>query len=65
MNNRPVITDNDSTLVGTGVGLELQYKQNLNIRVDWGVALTDVNAGTTSLAKEGDSRVHISATVLY
>ena len=65
INNKPVITDNNSTLVGTGVGLELQYKQNLNIRCDWGIALTGVDSGNTALVKEGDSRFHISATILY
>jgi hemolysin activation/secretion protein len=53
--------ERDVTLVGTGVGVELQYKSNLNLRVDWGVALTDV----PDLVTAGSNRFHISATFLY
>jgi hemolysin activation/secretion protein len=51
------------TLVGTGLGVELQYKQHLNIRVDWGVALNSVPdpEGVTA----GSNRFHISLTLLY
>ena len=36
--------ENDETLVGVGVGTELQVKQNLSLRVDWGFPLTDLAA---------------------
>jgi hemolysin activation/secretion protein len=50
-------------LVGAGVGLEFQFLQNVNLRLDWGFALQDVR-GTESV-DSGDSRVHLSATFLY
>jgi hemolysin activation/secretion protein len=51
----------DSTLVGTGVGIELQFRQNFNVRVDWGVALT----GIKDEVDAGSNRFHISSTILY
>lgn len=52
--------ENDETLVGVGVGAELQVKQNLSVRVDWGFALTELEGQNTD-----DSRVHISATFMW
>jgi hemolysin activation/secretion protein len=52
--------ENNATLLGAGIGLELQFKQNFNFRVDWGVPLTDVPG-----VNAGESRVHFSATLLY
>ncbi|HVS70505.1 MAG TPA: ShlB/FhaC/HecB family hemolysin secretion/activation protein [Phycisphaerae bacterium] len=53
--------EQDQTLAGTGLGIELQYKQNFNVRVDWGFALIDV----PDQVQAGDNRVHVSATFLY
>jgi hemolysin activation/secretion protein len=53
--------EKDATLVGTGVGMELQYKQNFNVRVDWGAALTDL----PDEVRAGSNRFHISSTILY
>jgi hemolysin activation/secretion protein len=53
--------EEDRTLAGTGVGVELQYKQNLNIRVDWGFALIGIHDEVSA----GENRVHVSATLLY
>jgi hemolysin activation/secretion protein len=52
--------ERNASLVGVGLGLELQFKQNFNLRVDWGVPLTDVEG-----VDAGQSRVHFSATLLY
>ena len=69
---RSLKTDRESfefneTLVGTGVGVELVYKTNLNVRVDWAVALHDAGAdGAGGFdAQEGSNRFHIAATILY
>jgi outer membrane protein assembly factor BamA len=59
-NDKPSFEQN-YTLVGTGLGLELQYKQNFNLRVDWGVALNSV----ADQVSAGSNRFHISATFLY
>ncbi len=53
--------EENNTLVGTGVGLELQIKQNFNIRVDWGIALESV----PGVVEGGSNRFHIIATFLY
>lgn len=62
--------DLHNTLFGTGVGVELQIKRNFVARLDWGVALTDVDeivggADITTGAESGDTQLHFSATVLY
>jgi hemolysin activation/secretion protein len=53
--------EQNDTLVGIGVGAELQFKQNATLRVDWGFALSDVQNEVDS----GDNRVHVVFTVLY
>lgn len=52
--------ESDKTLVGPGIGLELQYRRNINLRVDWGIAAND-----TPRTDAGESRVHFVATFLY
>lgn len=53
--------ERDESLLGTGIGLELVYRRNLSIRVDWGVVLEPV----TGKAERGDNRFHIVATLLF
>jgi len=66
MYSDPQSFERNGTLVGTGVGLELQYKQNFNFRIDWGIALNDLkNPDPTQQVTEGSNRFHISATILY
>lgn len=36
----------DSTLVGVGLGAELSFTRRFNVRVDWGVALVDLEDAT-------------------
>ena len=43
-----------------GPGIELQYRRNMTLRADWGIAGRD--AGT---AKSGDNRVHFALTIVY
>ena len=62
-NDRFGLFEQNNTLVGAGVGVEFQLLQNFNLRVDWGFALHDVDG--TERVDSGDSRVHISATLLY
>jgi len=61
VNSDPTVFEHNNTLVGTGVGIELLYKQNFNFRVDWGVALTSI----PGQVEAGSNRFHISATFLY
>src|SRR3989440_4052338 len=53
--------ENNDTLVGTGVGVELQFKQNMTLRLDWGFALSSIENEVNS----GDNRLHVVFTVLY
>ena len=54
------VGEQDENLLGVGVGAELQVRRNLNLRLDYGWALQD--AGDVD---EGDTRLHLQATVLY
>ena len=47
--------------MGAGVGVEVQFKQNATLRLDWGFALNDIPNEVNS----GDNRVHVVFTVLY
>jgi len=53
--------ESDDTLVGTGVGAELSFRRNFSLRVDWGVALKDIEDEVTA----GSNRFHISVTILF
>lgn len=55
-------SEHDQTLVGWGLGVELQLYQNVIVRTDWGQALRDVRGGGT---RAGDHRFHISITLIY
>jgi hemolysin activation/secretion protein len=54
----------DSTLVGTGVGVELQFRQNVSIRLDWGFALTGATNGSETV-NPGHNQLHFILTLLY
>jgi hemolysin activation/secretion protein len=63
---KPESPEQDTTLVGTGVGVEFQLKQNFSIRVDWGFALEGVGEkGSKDRVEPGDNRVHVTAILLY
>ena len=53
-------TERNETLVGTGVGAELQIRKNLSVRLDWGFALSP-----TQDTKAGSSVVHFVLTLAY
>ena len=57
-----IFTETEDTLVGAGVGLELQLTRNFNLRADWGFALNDL---ATQNVHAGSNRFHIVATLLY
>jgi len=56
--------EKDATLVGTGVGAELRLLDNLNLRLDWGVAVTDAENSSESV-EAGDWRLHFAATLRF
>lgn len=63
--DRVPLVETDATLVGVGLGAELRVKNNLTLRVDYGVGLTGVGEGLSRRADSGDSHLHFMATILY
>lgn len=55
--------ESDETLISTGLGIELFVGKNINLRVDWGVVLSEVEEPTH--VTPGSSRVHFVVTVLF
>ncbi len=70
-NNDRQAGEDDETLIGAGLGAELVFRRNLSVRLDWGIALHDTEAGQTVNGEfspdwtAGRSRVHLVATILY
>lgn len=62
-NDRFGLFEQNNTLIGAGVGVEVQLLSNFNLRMDLGFALHDVDG--TERVDSGDTRLHISATLLY
>ena len=62
----------NETIWGTGVGVEFQWKRNVLMRLDWGVALSQVgdpNSASDAIRRDsvdkGDNRFHFLFTILY
>jgi hypothetical protein len=53
------------TLMSTGIGLEWQFSRYVNLRVDWGIPLRDLDTTTEHVEAGRDSRVHFVATIIY
>lgn len=59
------LAERNLTLVGTGVGVEVAVKQNVSIRCDVGLALTDLKTSEVTWAKAGDVRAHVVANFFW
>jgi hypothetical protein len=55
----------NQTLVGAGVGAELQIRSNFRARIDWAAALKDTNGNISNGADVGDSEIHVLFSILY
>lgn len=53
------------TLVGVGVGVEAQIKQNITLRLDYGIALTPIGVDASRTTDVGDSRLHFMAQFVF
>jgi len=62
---RTAQNEDNHTLMGTGIGVELQFSRYVNFRVDWGIPLRNLETSTESVNAGGDSRVHFVATFIY
>jgi hemolysin activation/secretion protein len=57
--------ETNATLVGVGVGAELQFRDNMDIRVDYGDALTPIKDAQTgqALVNQGSTQVSVVFTL--
>jgi hemolysin activation/secretion protein len=53
------------TLVGIGVGIETQLRSNVSLRLDYGMALTNIGQGAGQTTEVGDTRLHFSAQFVF
>ncbi len=64
-------TEVDEDLASVGLGIEFQMWRNVNLRVDWGYPIMDVNQPVNGIKSggqpvdSGDSRFHLSATLSF
>jgi len=56
--------ERDLTLVSFGIGSELVFKRNINLRIDWGFAGRGVDNGTDDI-QAGYNRLHFLFTLLF
>lgn len=61
LQSRQVTGEYNDTLLSAGAGLELQLRQNIDIRGDWGIVL----AGLGGRVGVGSSRFNLVVTLLY
>jgi hypothetical protein len=59
------VNEYNQTLVGAGVGAELQLRSNIRIRADWATALKSTNGDIRNSANVGDSEFHVLFSILY
>jgi len=71
-NERSKITggaiEQNQTLLGAGLGADLQIRSNLRARLDWAVPLLDTNGRITNGANHADitsSEIHVLFSILY
>ncbi|MCP4905772.1 MAG: ShlB/FhaC/HecB family hemolysin secretion/activation protein [bacterium] len=58
-------TEDDQTLIGAGVGADLQIRSNLRARIDWATALMNTNGDIANGANVGQSELHVLFSILY
>jgi hemolysin activation/secretion protein len=54
--------EDDETLIGAGIGFDFLYRRNVNIRVDWGFTLDDLDERNVN---SGSNRLQFVATFLF
>ncbi|HSH09536.1 MAG TPA: hypothetical protein VK995_04065, partial [Oceanipulchritudo sp.] len=61
----PDFNESDATLMGAGIGFEVQLSSLASLRVDWGMALEEIERGGEVEVESGDSRVHVRLQVTW
>jgi len=59
------VSEFDQTLIGAGVGAELQIKSNFTARIDWATALKDTKGRIANPSDSGDHKLHVLFSILY
>jgi len=60
LKNQQVAGEEDEHLLSAGLGFEFLFKRNVNLRLDWAVALEDAGE-----VEKGSNRGHFVVTLLY
>lgn len=61
-NSDALFFESGEELLSAGIGLEFQYRRNINVNLDWGFALSDLDQRNVD---SGDDRLHLKATFLF
>ena len=59
------VAEFNQTLIGAGIGAELQVRSNFRARIDWATALKSTNGDVRDSAETGDSEIHVLFSILY
>lgn len=66
MNSQPLYYEQNSVLVGTGLGAELDFRHNLSFQVDWGIALNGIGStADDNRVTAGSSQFNFVFTASY
>lgn len=57
--------ESNQTLIGLGVGAELQIRSNFRARIDWATALMNTNGDISNDTNVGQSEIHVLFSILY
>jgi len=57
--------ESNQTLIGAGIGAELQIRSNLRARIDWATALMNTNGNISNGTEVGESEIHVLFSILY
>jgi hemolysin activation/secretion protein len=63
-NSRPEVFEDDVSIWSMGLGVELQFTRNFNVRADLGLPCKDLKTNDTDI-NAGDPRLHFVATIIY
>ena len=55
------LVERHQTLMGAGVGVQLLYRRNLDVRLDYGFTLEEI----PGVVDSGSGRLHFVATILF
>lgn len=62
--SNPGISEQNATLLGIGMGIELQFTEKFNVRCDWGIPVESVRTGSEDV-DPGEGRLHVVGTLVY